>query len=85
MKAGRSNYAGVKQMKSKDCITIMVCITADDSKVPLSIVGKSKTPEYFRRELDNPSEPPMAYNKDQLNAWFDCEIIIWWINHVFWR
>jgi hypothetical protein len=25
----------------------------------------------------------MAY-KDQLNAWFDREITIWWINHVFW-
>jgi hypothetical protein len=82
-KAERSSYAGVKQMKSKDRVTIMVCIAADGSKIPLSIIGKSKTPECFRHELDNPSEPPMAY-KDQSNAWFDREITIWWINHVFW-
>jgi hypothetical protein len=70
-------------MKSKDHVTIMVCITADGSKVPLSLIGKAKTPECFRHELEDPSNPPMPY-KDQSNAWFDREISIWWINHVFW-
>jgi len=32
---------GVKQMKSKECITLMVAIAADGSKVPLMIVGKA--------------------------------------------
>lgn len=70
-------------MKSKDRLTIMVCTAADGSKAPLSIIGKSKTPECFRYELDNPSKLPMAY-KDQSNAWFDREVTVWWITHVFW-
>jgi len=32
---------GVKQMKSKEHITLMVTIAADGSKVPLMIVGKA--------------------------------------------
>ena len=31
-----------KQMESKERITVMVCIAADGSKVPLLIIGKSK-------------------------------------------
>lgn len=82
-KADRKNFAGVKQMKAKDRLTVMVCTAADGSKVPLSIIGKPKVPECFRYSLDDPSKPPLAY-KDQANAWFDRDITIWWINHVFW-
>ena len=38
---------GVKQMKSKERITLMVAIAADGSKVPLTIVGKAQQPECF--------------------------------------
>ncbi len=36
-------------MSDKGRITIMVCTGADGSKVLLSVVGKSKTPECLRR------------------------------------
>jgi len=44
--ATRSTH-GVKQMKSKDRITLMVAIAANGSKVPLSVVGKAKKLECF--------------------------------------
>ena len=40
----RKDYKGAKQIKSKDCITLVICASADDKKVPLSVVGKSKKP-----------------------------------------
>ena len=41
-KDAKKTYAGVKQMKDKTRITLMVCTAADGSDVPLSIVGKPK-------------------------------------------
>ena len=32
-------------MKSKDKVTLMVCTAASGAKLPLFMVGKSKTPE----------------------------------------
>jgi hypothetical protein len=46
-KSKRKEHAGVKQMKPKDRITLMVCTSASGEKVPLAIVGKAKKPECF--------------------------------------
>jgi hypothetical protein len=42
------NYRRVKQMKSKDRVTLMVASSAAGAKIPLFMVGKSKQPECFR-------------------------------------
>jgi hypothetical protein len=59
-KSQQKDYAGVKQMKSKDRLTLMGCTSATGKKVPLSIIGKAKKPECFC--LCNNDTPPMAYN-----------------------
>ena len=78
--AERDSFRGVKRMKDKTRVTIMVCTSALGEKVPLSIVGKSKRPECFSLCVNN--TPPMAYN-NQSNAWFDKDVTIWWLNDVF--
>ena len=77
----KSTYAGVKQMKDKTRITLMVCTAADGSKVPLSVVGKPKKPECFR--LLRGGKTPVPYT-NQSNAWFNQEVTIWWIRRVLW-
>jgi len=74
------NYRGVKQMKSKDRVTLMVATSASGKKIPLYMVGKSKKPECFRL---CGYKLPMAY-KDQSHAWFDKDITLHWINTVLW-
>jgi len=74
------DYRGVKQMKSKDRVTLMVASSGAGKKLPLFMVGKSKKPECFRLCGD---VPPMAYIH-QANAWFDKEVTIHWINAVLW-
>jgi len=78
----KNSVRGVKAMKDKSRITIMVCISAEGEKAPLSVVGKPVSPECFRL-LNNRNKPPLAYTH-QGNAWFDREVTVWWINHVFW-
>jgi hypothetical protein len=77
----KNDYSGVKQMKDKTRITIMVCAASDGTKVPLSVIGKPKKPVCFSL-MDN-GTPPLAYN-NQPNAWFDRNITMWWIKTVFW-
>jgi len=79
--AARKDYRGVKQMKSKDRVTLMVATSAVGGKIPLFMVGKAKAPECFR--LCQGNKPPMAYHH-QANAWFDKEVTIVWINTVLW-
>lgn len=76
----KKSYAGTKQMKDKTRVTLMVCTAADGTKVPLAMIGKSKTPVCFT--LCENGKPPMAYMNQQ-NAWFDQNITLWWINKVF--
>ena len=80
-KAAKKTYAGVKQMKDKTRVTLMVCTSADGTKLPLSLVGKSKKPECFR--MLNGRDPPLPYT-NQKNAWFNREVTIWWIRRVLW-
>ena len=69
---------GVKQMKDKDRVTLMMCIAANGEKLPLAMVGKSKLPACFRM-ID---KVPMDYTHQQ-NAWFDRAVTRWWINTTF--
>ena len=79
--ARKKEYAGVKQMKDKSRVTLMVFTAADGTKGPLAMVGKPKSPHCFRTEEGR--KPPMYYIH-QSNAWFDKVITEWWIANVFW-
>ncbi|MGH7955140.1 MAG: hypothetical protein ACREOZ_04185 [Gloeomargaritales cyanobacterium] len=81
-KSQKNNFRGVKQMKSKDRVTLMICTSADGEKAPLFMVGKSANPTCFKY-LSRDGRPPMAYTH-QSNAWFDRAVTIEWINRVFW-
>jgi DDE superfamily endonuclease len=74
----RKTVAGCKQMKDKSRITVMLCTAADESKVPLAVVGKAKKPSCFSL-----GDPPLPYHH-QANAWFDRDVKLWWILTVFW-
>ena len=78
----KHTHAGVKQMKDKTRVTLMVCTAVDGSKVLLAVVGKPKKPMCFRVQTRN-GHPPIPYT-NQSNAWFDQEITIWWIRVVLW-
>ena len=77
----KKDYAGVKRMKDKTRITLMMCTAADGRKCPLAIVGKAKKPMCFRLTPDQ--KPPIAYTH-QHNAWFDRNVTLWWIWNVLW-
>ena len=49
------NVCGCKQMKSKDRLTLMVCVLGSGHKVLLAYVGKSKKPTCF--SLDGEGAP----------------------------
>ena len=80
-KDAKKTYAGVKQMKDKTRVTLMVCTSADGTKLPLLIVGKAKTPACFR--LRGGRDLPLPYY-NQKNAWFDREVTLVWIRRVLW-
>ena len=73
------DFRGCKAMRSKDRVTIMLCTAADGSKVPLSIVGKSKNPHCFRL-----GSPPIKYTQ-QNKSWFTSKVMVWWVKEVFWQ
>jgi len=75
----RATMRGVKQMKDKTRITLMICTSAGGGKIPLAVIGKSARPQCW--DLCN-DKPPLPY-KHQTNAWFDKNIMIWWLNEVF--
>lgn len=77
----RRTMRGTKQMKAKERVTLMVGCAASGAKIPLFMVGKSKTPTCFKLARDG--NPPMDYTH-QTNAWFDKAVMITWINNVFW-
>jgi len=77
-----ADFRGVKQMKSKDRVTLMVCTSAAGEKAPLLMVGTAKQPLCFKFMCPN-GKPLMPYT-DQVNAWFTKEVTIYWINTVLW-
>jgi hypothetical protein len=54
----QQDYHGIKQMKSKDQVMLMVASSASGKKAPLFMVGKSKSPECFKL---CGGVPPIAY------------------------
>ena len=70
----RQTVRGVKRMKDKERITVMLYTYAAGDKLPLSFVGTAKKPKCFRF-CDN--KPPADYT-DQKNAWFDQVVTDWW-------
>jgi hypothetical protein len=57
-KADKKDHAGVKQMKDKTRITIMVCTASNGRKVPLSVIGEPKKPVCFSLLLGG--RPPLS-------------------------
>ena len=81
-KAATTTMHGVKQMKDKTRITLMVVTAASGARGPLCLVGVSKNPECFR-ELEVGKQTLVAYT-NQSNAWFTQKITAWWILNFFW-
>lgn len=71
----------LKQLKSKDRITLILCTACNGDKLPISVIGKPGVPACFRLCPDR--GPPLPY-KSQTNAWFDPDVMRWWILQVFW-
>lgn len=80
-KQWQKTIKGVKETKSKDHITMMVCIWYKGKKEPLALIGKAKKPKCF--QLCPNETPPLPY-KGQSNAWSDKMVMMWWIWNVFW-
>jgi hypothetical protein len=57
-KADRKDFAGCKQMKAKERLTIMVANAADGSKLPLVVIGKPFNPVCFKYEPDKDRKLP---------------------------
>lgn len=62
-KCATKNIHGCKKMYSKEKISLMVCIGADGTKLPLMIVGKSEKPVCFP-----PKDPPSHINTIQVDG-----------------
>lgn len=73
----RNSIRGVKQMKDKNRITIMVCTAASGKKMPLLVVGSAKTPNCFALT----KKLPCAYT-NQDKSWFDRKVMLHWLSHV---
>lgn len=76
----KNNARGVKAMHSKKILTLMVCVSADGKKCPLSIIGKPKCPNCFKFIR----YPASIKYYNQKNAWFDNSVTLWWVTEVFW-
>lgn len=73
-----SSARGVKWMRDKNRLTLMVCTSAKGDKVPLALIGHAKTPNCFRLR----KKVPLPYF-NQCNAWFDRQVMSWWLKTVF--
>ena len=70
-RAARKDLKGVKQMKDKARITLMVATSAG-SKGPLAVIGTAAEPRCFSQltRVDGKRQTPIKYTS-QKNAWFD--------------
>ena len=75
-KKDTKNARGTKLMKAKDRVTLYVTTNADGTdKVPLSLIGKSKTPRCFKNRT-------LKINYyDQKKAWSDTRVFKKWWEH----
>lgn len=72
---------GLKLMKAKDRVTLFVCTNANGTdKVPLCLIGKSKSPRCFN------NGPPRLKYFNEAKAWSDSKVFKkWWeffLNHI---
>lgn len=58
---------GTKQMTAKERVTCVICVGADGSKLPLTVIGKSKNPKSFQGW----QIPEGITYVNQANAWMD--------------
>ena len=79
--AEKHTARGVKQMKDKTRLTLMVCTSATGEKVPLHMVGKSKKPACFRL-LAAGKKLPLFYT-NQKRAWYDKHQTVTWLRDLF--
>jgi len=79
----RKNFRGVKAMKSKERVTVMITTSAEGDKVPLTVVGKAAKPECFRN-LPGKTKTPLPYT-NQKSAWFEKYVMEWYLKEVFWK
>ena len=63
----RATIRGVKQMRDKNRLSGMACISAAGLKLPIPLVGKAARPQCWDL-CDN--KPPLPY-QNQTNAWYD--------------
>ena len=69
---------GVKAMKAKDRLTVILCVNAlGTCKISPVLIGSTKQPRCFK---NNPPAIPYYHQK---NAWSDAEIFSKWWNEVF--
>jgi len=76
----RRTARGVKAMKAKDRVTVVLCCNASGmEKLPAALIGSSKVPTCFK----GPDRtPPLPY-MDQSNAWMDGTRFKKWFDEVF--
>ena len=71
---------GTKNLKAKNRVTILVCANATGTdKVPLAIIGKSKSPVCFRGTGNGSPLPYYSQN----NSWATRGVILRWLREVF--
>ena len=56
-KGTKHNHAGIKQMKNKTRVILVVCTVVGGSKVPLAVVGEPKKLVCFRVQTRNVLPP----------------------------
>ena len=57
--ANKKGYSGVKQMKDKTYITLMVGTSASGNKLPLAVVGKPKIYIMLQTDGWRKATPPL--------------------------
>jgi hypothetical protein len=78
-KKERRTIRGVKQMKDKNRISSMCCVSAACKKLPLPVIEKSKRPQCWDLCED---KPPLPY-ENQVNSWFDSRLNRWSLTKQF--
>jgi hypothetical protein len=68
----RKSTKGVKAMKSKDRVSMMICTSCTGKKAPWAVVGKARKPVRFR--LCQNETLPLPYKGQKNAAWFDKKV-----------
>ena len=79
VKSNAKTMSGVKSMKAKERVSLMVCVASYGSKTPLCVVRNPRTPRCFRH-----TSPLPCHYTHQTNAWFNGNVFLEWVHKVFW-